>query len=387
MSHLETTPPSTRARVCGTGSQSSSRSCANCEVRTLPCTLHPRTTDAPPGKPHPRWAETSFRDGDPNEKWHSRATKCAPLPKRHAPPPGSDEHLRGGGPGGGRALLSPIKTEPLTEANAHLYRFSASPAPSMRYHTFQADVRSDSASSFEDGGGGGARYGPAGGSQGGGMPYSGPPPPNGANANGGGYTNGGGGGPAPSSYSDGGGGGGGYPGSDDGHAYGEHYSAGGGSPPMHYSCSCRAAPALGAAYMNLAQTVSAAIGALRQFGPHHQGGAQCAVYRRVLELHSALQCVFSFSSPAAALTPLSSFWRSSGTDSPGLVGPAYDSGPPSDSEIMTPLSASSGHASFHTGSPGVSPQEWTHMAAAGFNPYFPVAPEHHSVYGVGHVMS
>ena len=45
---------------------------------------------------------------------------------------------------------------------------------------------------------------------------------------------------------------------------------------------------------------------------------------------------------------------------------------------MMPLSASSGHASFHTGSPGVSPQEWMHMAAA---------PEHHSVYGVDHVIS
>ena len=286
----ETTPPSTKARVYGTELQSSSRSCANYEVRPPP--TPPITTNTLPGKPHPRWAETSFRDGDPNEKWHSRATKCAPLPKRHVPPPGSDEHLRGGGPGG-RALLSPIKTEPLTEANAHLYRFSASPAPSMRYHTFQADVRSDSASSFEEGGAG-ARYGPAGGSQGGGMPYSGPPPPNGASANGGGgYANGGGGasGPAPSSYSDGGGGGGGYPGSDDGHAYGEHYSAGGGSPPLHYSCSCRAAPPLGGTYMNLAQAVSAAINVLRQFGPHHQGGAQCAVFRRVLELHSAPQYV------------------------------------------------------------------------------------------------
>ena len=43
--------------------------------------------------------------------------------------------------------------------------------------------------------------------------------------------------------------------------------------------------------MNLAQAVSAAINVLRQFGPHHQGGAQCAVFRRVLELHSALQYV------------------------------------------------------------------------------------------------
>lgn len=54
----------------------------------------------------------------------------------------------------------------------------------------------------------------------------------------------------------------------------------------------------------------------------------------------------------------------------------YESNMP-DREIMTPLSASSGHTSFHTGSSGgVSPQEWNALAAAGYNPYFPVQNEH-----------
>jgi hypothetical protein len=45
---------------------------------------------------------------------------------------------------GMQSLLSPIKSEPMTDGNnnAHLYRFSPSPAPSMRYHSFpQGDVR------------------------------------------------------------------------------------------------------------------------------------------------------------------------------------------------------------------------------------------------------
>ena len=45
---------------------------------------------------------------------------------------------------GMQSVLSPIKSEPTTDGNtnAHLYRFSPSPAPSMRYHSFQqADVR------------------------------------------------------------------------------------------------------------------------------------------------------------------------------------------------------------------------------------------------------
>ncbi|KAJ8691702.1 hypothetical protein PTI98_011245 [Pleurotus ostreatus] len=58
---------------------------------------------------------------------------------------------------------------------------------------------------------------------------------------------------------------------------------------------------------------------------------------------------------------------------------------------MTPLSASSGHASFHTtgssGSDGVSPQEWNTLAAAGYNPYFPMASGEHHANVYNHVIS
>jgi hypothetical protein len=120
----------------------------------------------PLGKPHPRWADSNFRDGDSAEKWHSRATKCMPAQKRGSQPQPqpqpqqngqhtTDSGGGGGGGGGGdlrngvstrgmQSLLSPIKSEPTTDGNtnAHLYRFSPSPAPSMRYHSFQqAEVR------------------------------------------------------------------------------------------------------------------------------------------------------------------------------------------------------------------------------------------------------
>jgi len=314
------------------------------------------------GKPHPRWAESSFRDGDPNEKWHSRATKCVPLQKRlsgqQSTQPGqqqqqSDDILRNGR--AVHSLLTPIKTEPVSEANAHLYRLSPSPQPSMRYHTFQADMRpgSDSSSFDNDPRSAGGYNGSNGNSY------------HGNNANGGHYSTNGNQGSAPSSYSDGGGGGtGNYPlsNSDDGtNSYGDQYSS---SPQSHFACPCRTNPALGIAYINLSQTLQNSLNSLRQYS-HHPSNTQCNLFRQIVELNNALH---------------------SGNESPGLVTPTYDSGPASDSEIMTPLSASSGHASFHTGSPGVSPQEWNHMAAAGFNPYFP-APEHHGVYNVNHVMS
>ena len=73
------------------------------------------------------------------------------------PQPNGQHTTDSGGGGGGagdprngvstrgmQSLLSPIKSEPTTDGNtnAHLYRFSPSPAPSMRYHSFQqADVR------------------------------------------------------------------------------------------------------------------------------------------------------------------------------------------------------------------------------------------------------
>lgn len=84
------------------------------------------------------------------------------------------------------------------------------------------------------------------------------------------------------------------------------------------------------------------------------------------------------------------FYISNLDNSPRVSASAsYDSGQTSsDGEIMTPLSASSGPTPFHNGSPAVSPQEWNHLASAGYNPYFP-GPDHHSVYNVnvGHVIT
>lgn len=235
------------------------------------------------GKPHPRWAESSFRDGDPNEKWHSRATKCVPLPKRNGQQPQQpqqttqsqqqlpDDMLRNG-----RAvpsLLSPIKTEPTPEANAQLYRFSPSPAPSMRYHTFQADVRSDSSSSFDNDPRPG--YNPSNG--------SGMYPTNTTH-----YTTSGTGSTAPSTYSDGGGGVS-YPlsNSDDGStSYGDHFSVNN-SPQSHFLCPCRSNPALGITYLQLSQTLQQSLNSMRQY--NHPTNSHCALFRRIVELSNALQ--------------------------------------------------------------------------------------------------
>lgn len=288
------------------------------------------------GKPHPRWADSNFRDGDPNEKWHSRATKCAPLNKRRGLP---DERSAG------RALvsnLSPIKTEPVTDASPPLYRFSPSPPPSLRYNNFHADVRSPSTPSYEN------EQHPQ---YTNGNNYH-PPPPNSPTAP---YH-----GPqhptsVPSSYSDAGS----YTlsGSDDGNAYhGDAYPAH--NSGSHQICPCRNSSGTGIAYISLAQQLQASLSSLRQYS-HHPPNTTCILYRRIVQLDNLMQYVGNESSD----------------------GSSYDSSA-ADREILTPLSASSGHASFHNGgsSGQVSPHEWNTLAATGgYNPYFPTQNDH-SIY-------
>lgn len=225
------------------------------------------------GKPHPRWADSNFRDGDPNEKWHSRATKCAPLSKRrgHSPErPG--ERLSGRGV---PSLLSPIKTEPVAETSPHLYRFSPSPAPSMRYHTFQADVRSPSASTFDS-----DQQQTYSGTPG--IPYHTPSSSPSVSYHGGQNP-----GSVPSSYSDCGS----YTlsGSDDGNVYGaDQYPSNGSSQNF---CPCRTSPGTGVAYISLAQQLQSSLNSLRQYS-HHPPNTSCILYRRIVELNNIMQYVF-----------------------------------------------------------------------------------------------
>ncbi|RDB14688.1 hypothetical protein Hypma_016431 [Hypsizygus marmoreus] len=287
------------------------------------------------GKPHPRWAESNFRDGDPNEKWHSRASKCPPLTslkqrRGQSPERPGDRYSNRSVP----SLLSPIKTEPTTEPSPHLYRFSPSPAPSVRYHTFQTEVRSPSTSSFDNDipqayGGSSA------------VPFHSPSSPT-VPYHGGG-TNAG---SVPSSYSDGGS----YTlsGSDDGNGYPADQYPVNGSPSQNF-CPCRTSPGTGVAYISLAQQLQASLNSLRQYS-HHPPNTTCLLYRRIVELNNLMH----------------------GGEATDTGGPTFENNVP-EREIMTPLSASSGHNSFHTGSSGgVSPQEWNTLAAAGYNPYFPV---------------
>ncbi|KAK1216923.1 hypothetical protein PQX77_020435 [Marasmius sp. AFHP31] len=325
------------------------------------------------GKPHPRWADSSFRDGDPNEKWHSRAAKCLPGGKRRALSPelvqdNPPTHTTNGRSSGVLStLLSPIKTENVSDPSSQLYRFSPSPAPSMRYHTFQPDVRSSPVESS-----GGQRSPPYRSPNSAGSYQSSAPPTSSSYAG----TSGHPASASSSSYSDGGSSTGAhtYPlsGSDDGRPYSDHYSARDSPTHSNSYCVCRTNSAIGHSFLTLSQQVQSTLHTVRQYS-NHAANSRCVIYRHIEDLNTLLQ-------------------QSRGSESSDCAGPAYDSNTPTDSEILTPASTSSGPTSFHPGSSpggGVSPHgEWTTatMSPTGYNPYFPMQQgESHSMYT--HVMS
>lgn len=196
--------------------------------------------------------------------------------KRRATSPGRGDDIPSRGGRIVPSLLSPIKTEPSNETSPNLYRFSPSPAPSIRYHTFQSDLRSPSSSSFDNerhppytNGTSNVFHSPSSPS----IPYHG-------------STNGN---AIPSSYSDGGGGS--YH-SDDSTTFNGNVDYNGTNrSSSHAFCGCRTSPGLGLAYISLAHQLQSAVGTLRQYSNHSQN-TQCVLYRRVVELSNLMQYVF-----------------------------------------------------------------------------------------------
>jgi hypothetical protein len=213
------------------------------------------------GKPHPRWADSNFRDGDPSEKWHSRAAK-SPSKRRSSPEPG--EHR------GAPSALAPIKTEPLTDVpQPHLYRFSPSPENSVRYNTFRSDP-SPTATSF---GPPGHRHTYSEGSSGESstMSYHSPTAP--AMTYNGGHRHSG-----DSSFSDGE-----Y--HDDDRTYDGHYTPD--RSPIQPFCPCRTNPATSHTYMALSNQLQNALSTLRPY-IQHSTTSSCTTYRRIVELNTLL---------------------------------------------------------------------------------------------------
>ena len=213
-----------------------------------------RTCPRPAGKPHPKWAEPNFCDGDATEKWHSRSSRRLQFPKGTRADGRPDD--------GSAGRPSSIKTEhgdpqQQQQQQAALYRFTPSPegGAQQQYalygrHGAGAGVYSptDDASCYASSPS--LAYGEP---RGGGEHY---------------YDH------TPHHHAS-------HHGHHHGHAQGNGYAA----------CPCLTNPAAGNALIGLTQQLQSTLAVLRQL-PEHAAARQqaaCAITRRVVELNDIMQ--------------------------------------------------------------------------------------------------
>ncbi|KAG1901089.1 uncharacterized protein F5891DRAFT_950944 [Suillus fuscotomentosus] len=291
------------------------------------------------GKPHPRWADANFRDGDPSERWHSRAAKNNMQLRRRGRSDDVLERANLEPRGLVSAAGAPIKIEPVTDiSQPHLYRFT--PSPPASYSAFHSDNSSSPPFERQNG----HHYSNSLPSNGRSMPYS--SPTSNQNMT---YSHH----HTDSSFQ------------ENGHVYpmnsaeqdkvfGNHFSD---SPVSHSFCSCRTNPATGHALISLSHQLQSTLNSLRQYAQHPEN-TQCQLFRRIIELHDIM--------------------RTSGNDPDEASGSPYGTLPtPTESDILSSHSSSS--TPFH-GSSSASVSEWNAMASSRYNPYFPVSPTEQGLY-------
>ena len=313
------------------------------------------------GKPHPKWAEPNFCDGDANEKWHSRSSRRLQYQKLPRDRHDDGQHLQGAN---GR-IPPAIKTEHANDpSQQNLYRFSPSPT-----HPGAVD------------GSGGHSYGMYRNQQ--------------AHGHGQGVYS-----PADDSscYSS--------PSSASVMTYSEaRHGAHGVSNGEHYyqeqqhqqyvhaqtsPCACLTNPAAGTALIGLTTQLQNTAVLLRQLPEHNTSRQTCAIVRRVTELTDIMQYV-----PHVVCCLSGAQWLiiyvCACVDSGNVSGGSstYEGlSTPTETELsMSPISTSS-QSSIGASAAGMH-EQWPGAAAtmaqsaAGYDSYFPVAatqPEHAAVF-------
>lgn len=305
------------------------------------------------GKPHPRWADANFRDGDPSERWHSRAAKNNMQLRRRGRSDDVLERTTQEPRGLVSAAGAPIKIEPVTDiSQPHLYRFT--PSPPASYSAFHSDNSSSPPFERQNG----HHYSNSLPTNGRSMPYSSPTSNQNMTYN---HHH------TDSSFQ------------ENGHVYpmnsaeqtlGNHFTD-------SSFCSCRTNPATGHALISLSHQVQSTLNSLRQYAQHPEN-TQCQLFRRIIELHDLMRCVVPVSPRGDLVFILTDVVRTSGNDPDEASGSPYGTLPtPTESDILSSHSSSS--TPFH-GSSSASVSEWNAMASSRYNPYFPVSPTEQGLY-------
>ncbi|KZT65846.1 hypothetical protein DAEQUDRAFT_768557 [Daedalea quercina L-15889] len=261
------------------------------------------------GKPHPRWAEPNYCDGDANEKWHSRSSKRSAT----TPYPRNRDGLA---PGTTPQTPSSVKTEQPTDYSRHqLYSLSSSPGSSDSHEAVSASQ------AYYRG------YAQQGAHDESAMYYS-----SSSSSSPMGYNNG----DLPAQTS-----------ADHYNHHSYTRSSIHTADTQASSCSCLANPAAAHSLIALTTQLRTSSHILRQL-PEHHAQHECRVLNRIAELDDILH---------------------GGGLSGYMPEASYETVVPSsaESEIMSPTSASS-QSSLNT-----PLQEWPTMEAQGAYEYYPVA--------------
>ncbi|KAF7985960.1 hypothetical protein HWV62_43914 [Athelia sp. TMB] len=299
-------------------------------------------------KPHPRWADGNFRDGDQSDRWHSRAAKSSPPIKR-----GDNDHGDHSHPD----RLPSIKTETHLDSS-RLYSFNlSSPASAVRYNAYQSGDPSPPLSAYEQDRR--HQYETEIHRSSGSQAYPSPLGNPGSAYQEHRHTSG-------SNYS---GGSGGYDQEyDDDHTYQQRHS-----PTTQTYCNCRSNPGAVHSLAALTHQLQNTTSTLRQFAPHAPD-SQCLLYKRITELNNLIQLASIVLRLAECLLIRSVYRVSGGNLRPSGPSVTYSSGgalPTPETDVMSPISAQS---SPFEPPPSSNGQDWGAIAAAGYNPYFPIHP-------------
>ncbi|KAI0335725.1 hypothetical protein GY45DRAFT_1239785 [Cubamyces sp. BRFM 1775] len=274
------------------------------------------------GKPHPKWAEPNFCDGDMTEKWHSRSSRRLQYQKLPR-----DRHDDGGGQmQGGHPRMPPaIKTE--ADPSQHqLYRFTPSPPSSA---VDNASTQSYNLYRAQDGQQHGhAVYSPTDDSS----CYSSPSSASVMTYNDSRH--------GPNAVANG-----------DQYYHEQQY--------VQPSCTCVTNPAAGNALIGLTNQLQNTLALLRQL-PEHAPRHSCVILRRVTELNDIMH-----GNHSGSMSGASSYEGLSTTPETEL----------SMSPISTSSQSSVSAPSLHEQWSNAMPQ------SAGYDTYFPVAaPQEHAVF-------
>ncbi|KAI0786148.1 hypothetical protein C8Q75DRAFT_794216 [Abortiporus biennis] len=270
------------------------------------------------GKPHPRWAEPNFCDGDVNEKWHSRSSRRAPQFQRPKREYQDSNGLLLDTSTGSDSPVVKVEHNPET-SQRNLYRLTDSPP---QQHHLQGNATSDTSSLCS--------YPSSSNTP---MDYTSQQPQQQQLRQ-----------TAPSGLS--------LSNGNDLYYHQTYIRPSSDSSPVHPSCTCLTNPAAGHPLIALTHQLQSTMELLRQLPEHSAPHRQCAILKRVTELNELMH---------------------GGTVTQG-GSPQYDALPtPTESELMSPISTSS-HSSL--GNP--MQQDWSNMgnttssASHHYDAYFPV---------------